>query len=138
MGRFGMVLLALASAVFVPAEATAYDPCYNFDGSTVRVIDRGGRFSITFDEPSEDLQAAGVRPGSVLVFGTSSNGALYGTARHYAQGCVGRPDQYVVTGGYQQDYSIILNGVRDVRDECRATGSTVADELSFSFLGPCR
>ncbi|MEM8552221.1 MAG: hypothetical protein AAGF45_07535 [Pseudomonadota bacterium] len=111
--------------------------CWNHNGSIMRIVDRGGSFTITYVRPRDVLRRAGVRNGTVLANGRSAPGGLSGVARRFSRHCVGAPMEYNVSGFYEGDYSIVLTGQREVHNRCRPTGRFEQDELLFDYVGAC-
>ncbi|MEM6762965.1 MAG: hypothetical protein AAF615_08810 [Pseudomonadota bacterium] len=132
----GSVVFGLAAAS-VTTVALAQDGCFDHNGSVMRIVDRAGSFSISYERPRGVLRRAGVRRGTVLAEGRSMPGGLSGVARRFSRHCVGQPLEYDVTGHYEGDYTIVLTGTRQVYNRCRPTGRTAFDELIFDYIGPC-
>ncbi|MEM9224281.1 MAG: hypothetical protein AAGB11_18030 [Pseudomonadota bacterium] len=132
-----VLALAFWGLLGAAGPAAAQDACFDHNGSTMRIIDRGGQFTISYERPRDVLRRAGVRAGTVLAFGRSTDGGFTGTARRFSRHCVGRPLEYEVSGYYEGDYSVVLTGTRPVYERCQPTGRTTFDELFFDYVGEC-
>lgn len=137
--KFLAAFIGLLAAAFMAGvePAQAQEACFDHNGSLMRVIDRGGRFTISYEKPRSVLRRAGVKRGTVLADGVSTDGGLTGVARRFSRHCVGRPLEYDVQGHYEGDETIVLSGQRQVYDRCRPTGRLAFDELYFDYVGPC-
>ncbi|MEO1103534.1 MAG: hypothetical protein AAFW98_07355 [Pseudomonadota bacterium] len=138
LAALALLGMAAMAGIALPINpAAAQDGCFDHNGSLMRIVDRGGQFTITYEEPRDVLRRAGVRPGTVLAYGRSTDGGLTGTARRFSRHCVGRPLEYPVSGHYEGDYSIVLTGTRPVANRCQPTGRTAFDELFFDYVRDC-
>ena len=135
-------ILALAlcvglSGFAVTGRAAAQDACFDHNGSKMRLVDRGGRFTLFYEEPRDVLRRAGVKRGTVLANGTSTDGGFFGVARRFSRHCRGNPLEYPVTGFFQNEYTMILTGRREVHERCQPTGRYADDTLVFNYIGWC-
>lgn len=134
------MLLGMVVSAFVAVMATsafAQSSCWNHNGSIMRFTERGTNFTMTYEKPRSVLRRAGVRRGTVLANGYSGPGGLNGTARRFSRHCPSTPLEYPVSGYFEGDYTIYLEGTRPVYNRCRPTGRTARDELLFEYVGPC-
>ena len=114
------VVIAAALAVGTPS-ALAYD-LYDHNGSLMRLDDRGGRVTISYQNPKRGLAKHGVRPGTVLFRGRFEGRGLAGVAYVFRKGC--EPAAYNVAGPAVGGGRIYLSGAAPIRPQgsCRVTG----------------
>ncbi len=124
-------------AMFAAGHAAAQGACFDHNGSLMRIVDRGGRFAIVYQEPRAVLRKAGVARGTVLADGISTDGGLTGVARRFSRHCRGQPLEYEISGFYANDRTIVLRGEREVYQRCQPTGRLTRDELVFAYVGAC-
>lgn len=131
--------LCAAAAMFLSSGAAvlAQDLCFDHNGSLMRLVERGGRFTLFYEEPREVLRKAGVIRGTVLANGISTDGGMTGVARRFSRHCRGRPLEYDVSGYFENDETFILSGERPVYERCQPTGRHTVDELLFTYVRDC-
>lgn len=131
-------LLALFVALVLSVTAARADSCWVHNGSLMRLQDAGTLRLFSYEVPRVGLRSAGVWRGTVLFDGENLGGWYRGFARVFSSSCPGEPlDYYVegpVTGGQTR---VILQGAREVYDDCRPTGRYTTDLLVFDYSHRC-
>ena len=87
-------------------------------------------------EPRRLMQAAGVRPGTLLFNGQLQDTQYHGTARVFSKHCLGAPLAYAVQGQHISETKIVLTGAREVHTKCKPTGRFTQDRLVFTYIRP--
>jgi len=115
------VLMGISASAMGAGAARAYD-LYDHNGSLMRLDERGGRVTISYEEPKRSLYKHGVRPGTVLFEGRFQGRGLAGVAYVFRQGC--QPAAYNVAGPAAGGGVIYLSGAAPIRAKgsCRVTG----------------
>lgn len=130
------ISLTVVALALVLSAAPTFAQCnfYDHNGSTMRVYQRGNSFTITYQNPRNVLQRAGVRSGTVLFSGTRRGDRIEGNAKRFSRFCPRAPLEYYVAGRINE-HGIRLTGSREVYERCEPTGRTAYDDLYFSWLG---
>ncbi|MBO0902091.1 hypothetical protein [Jiella sonneratiae] len=122
IARTSCATLALALAFCLgTGTALAFD-LYEHNGSLVRLTERNGLVTISYQNPKSSLRKLGVRNGTVLFTGRFKGRGLAGTAYVFRKGC--QPAPYDVAGPATGGGSIYLSGAAPVRarGSCAVTG----------------
>jgi hypothetical protein len=137
LGRFvrPLGLLLLAAALLAPSALRA-ESLWWHNGSVMLLHARGDQRIFEYYEPRRVLQAAGVRPGTLLFNGSLEGKQYRGTARVFSKHCLGAPLAYAVSGQHSSETKIVLTGTREVHTKCKPTGRSVQDRLIFTYIRP--
>jgi hypothetical protein len=131
----GLALALLAATGSTPALA---DSCWSHNGSLMRLQAQGNQRWLSYEAPRQQLQAAGVRRGTLLFNGVKSGNRYSGTARVFSKYCPGNPLEYAVEGPVRGDQlQVTVTGTREVFRKCRPTGRFKTDTLVFTYSHQC-
>ncbi|MEP4031788.1 hypothetical protein [Roseibium polysiphoniae] len=137
---FSKVVMAAATvmatmAVSGPALA---DSCWTHNGSLMRLQAQGNQRWLSYERPRQQLQAAGVRRGTLLFDGYKTGDWYSGTARVFSKYCPGNPLTYAVEGPVRGDQlQVTVRGTRQVFRQCQPTGRYKTDTLVFIYSHQC-
>lgn len=131
----GLALALMAAVGSTPALA---DSCWTHNGSLMRLQAQGNQRWLSYEVPRQQLQAAGVRRGTLLFNGVKSGNWYRGTARVFSKYCPGNPLEYAVEGPVRGDQlQVTVTGTREVFRQCRPTGRFKTDTLVFTYSHQC-
>ncbi len=127
-----------AGLPFVSAQAFAATSTWDHNGSLMRFEENGQKRRFLYEQPRDNLGAAGVHNGTVLFDGEEKkDGRLAGYAKLFRKGC--DPVDYFVEGAYDKNKGeILLQGQAPIYSGqgCKITGYTEdgsASSLLFSM-----
>lgn len=130
--------LALALMAAVSATPAFADSCWTHNGSLMRLQAQGNQRWLSYETPRQQLQAAGVRHGTLLFNGVKTGNWYSGTARVFSKFCPGNPLEYAVEGPVRGDQlQVTVTGTREVFRQCRPTGRFKTDTLVFTYSHQC-
>jgi hypothetical protein len=132
------LLASMAALATLAPTVAAADSCWWHNGSLMRLSAYGEGRAFHYENPREQLAAAGVQPGTMLFNGRNQGGYYSGAAQVFSSSCPGQPLMYEVAGpvGANQT-SVTLYGTREVRNGCYGTGQYVQDVLTFTYAFQC-
>jgi uncharacterized protein YecT (DUF1311 family) len=91
-------LAAVALATLGTSPLAAAESTWNYNGSSVLLVEDGGSVTVTYIEPRPMLKKENVKQGTVLLKASLDGSTLKGTSYVFRGGC--DPAPYEVTGRY--------------------------------------
>lgn len=133
-----VLLVGLSVPGVFATNAQARDFLYDHNGSTMNVQVRGNEVRITYLEPRAGLRKNGVRKGTLLFNGSTSNNYLEGQSRIFSANC-GEVDYYVY-GDFRAGRDFLLRGAAPVLSgmSCRIVDNVYEGanaNLRFTAIG---
>jgi len=125
------MLFALLLTLITPVAWA--DSFWNHNGSVMRLQADGAYRWMTYQDPRPGMRDQGVQPGTLLFDGYRDGDRYVGTARVFSRNCAA-PMAYAMNGYVRGDTLIVLEGMRPVFRNCRATGEMRWETLSFTCL----
>lgn len=127
--RFAIASLLLMTSAF-PAAA---DSLWNHNGSIMHLQQDGDKRFMYYAQPRQGMIEAGVTPGTLFFDGVRQGDELIGTARVFSSKCPA-PMTFSISGPIFSDGRIVLEGMRPVFKNCKATDEMKLDQLEFVFI----
>lgn len=109
------------------------DSLWDHNGSIMHLQQDGDRRFMYYAQPRQGMVEAGVTPGTLFFDGVKRGEEYFGTARVFSSRCP-TPMTFSISGPVYQDGRIVLEGMRPVFKNCRATGEMKFDRLEFTFI----
>lgn len=138
--RLAALSVVFGAYAFGPAFAQPGPSLWEHNGSLMRLEEKGKKRSIVYEQPRSSLQAAGVKPGTVLFEGEEkADGRFAGYAKLFRKGC--DPIDYFVEGAHSKEKGeILLQGQAPIYsgESCKITGYSDdggASSLLFTARG---
>ena len=137
-GALSSLALCTTLSLALPAAPAKADSCWVHNGSLMRLQAQGNQRWLSYERPRNQLQAAGVRKGTLLFDGVKSGNWYRGTARVFSRHCPGSPLAYSVEGPVRADQlQVTVEGRREIYKQCRPTGRFTTDTLVFTYSHQC-
>ncbi len=130
------LLALLAFVLLVLPSALRAESLWWHNGSVMILHAQGDQRIFEYYEPRRLMQAAGVRPGTLLFNGQLQGEQYQGTARVFSKHCLGAPLAYAVSGPHMSETKIVLTGAREIHAKCKPTGRYTKDRLVFTYIRP--
>ncbi|WP_209003535.1 hypothetical protein [Labrenzia sp. CE80] len=132
-----MAAVTVMSVTAVSGPALA-DSCWMHNGSLMRLQAQGNQRWLSYEQPRQQLHAAGVRRGTLLFDGRKTGDWYSGTARIFSKYCPGNPLAYAVEGPVRGDQlQVTVRGTRQIFRQCKPTGRYKTDTLVFTYSHQC-
>lgn len=126
------VVLAFIFFTFVPVAHS--DSLWEHNGSQMRFIEVGGNVEIRYEQPTELMERAGAKSGTVLFDGDRYGEFYHGTARRFSKYCK-TPLEYRVSGHRVGERRIVLWGFLKTRNpDCEPAGVVKTDQMVFDLV----
>lgn len=109
------------------------DTLWDHNGSVMSLLQNGDERYFFYENPRQGMRDAGVTPGTLFFDGRRIGDELHGTARVFSSKC-DQPMTFFISGPILPEGRIILEGMRPVFKDCKASSEMKLDRLEFTFL----